>query len=228
MQLSFPTIPARLSHTLRCRRGLAMVEFAMSLPVVLTLGLVGMETANLMLAHLRISNIAMLTADNASRVRESIDEADVIELFTGALLAGQSIDFPANGRIILYSVEPHSNGTNQWIRWQRCAGQLSVAPSYGRPKDANNNAITNGTERTRPSSEVRSTLTAVGPPGNQIKAHPGTAVMVAEVVYNYQPLVSEDFLGPIQIRYTSAFNVRQRNDQVLKNVGNVTARSCGT
>lgn len=199
----------------------------MSLPVVLTLGLVGMETANLMLAHLRISNIAMLTADNASRVRDSIDEADVIELFTGALLAGESIDFAPNGRIILYSVEPHSNGTNQWIRWQRCAGQLSAAPSYGRPLDGSGRAITDGTERTRPSSEARSTITAVGPPGNQIAAQSGTAVMVAEVVYNYQPLVTEKFLGPIQIRYTSAFNVRQRNDQVLKNVGSATPRSCG-
>ena len=60
---------------------------------LLTLGLVGLETANFAMAHLRVSNIAMLTADNAARVRDSIDEADVIELFTGAKMTGDSIKF---------------------------------------------------------------------------------------------------------------------------------------
>lgn len=210
-----------------CRSGMAMVEFAMALPAVLTLGLAGMEVAWLMLAHLKISNIAMLTADNASRVRETIDETDVNELFTGAILAGQSINFQNNGRIILYSIEPNADNTRQWIRWQRCIGSLAVAPSYGRPLAANGTAITNGTEMTTPSSPTLVTTTAIGPPGNQIQAQPGMATMMAEVVYNYQPLVSGALLGPMQIRYTSAFNVRQRNDQVLHNVSGTTVRSCG-
>ena len=87
------------------------------------------------MAHLRVSNIAMLTADNAARVRDSIDEADVIELFTGAKMTGASINFAQNGRIILSSLEPTDGRTNrQWIRWQRCDGALNVAsePMAGR------------------------------------------------------------------------------------------------
>lgn len=209
------------------RSGIALVEFAMALPPLLTLGLAGMETAWFMLAHLKISNMAMLVADNASRVRDRIDEADVNELFTGALLAGESIEFQQNGRIILYSVEPNAANTRQWIRWQRCIGNLNRAPSYGRPMRANGTTITNGTERTAPSAADASTMTQIGPAGNQIAAQSGTAVMVAEVVYNYQPLVSGNLLGPLQIRYTNAFNVRQRNDQVLYNAANNTVRSCG-
>ena len=114
-----------------CESGLAFVEFAMSLPVLVTLGLVGLETANLAMAHLRVSNIAMLTADNAARVRDSIDEANVIELLTGAKMTGDSIRFRQNGRIILSSVEPNTAGaggtsTGQWIRWQRCDGAKNV------------------------------------------------------------------------------------------------------
>ncbi|HEY0324802.1 MAG TPA: pilus assembly protein [Allosphingosinicella sp.] len=219
-----------------CNSGLALTEFALSLPILLALSLYGFETANLAIAHLRVSNIATLTADNAARVRDSIDEANVIELMTGAKMTGSGIDFAANGRIILSDFERTQNN-RQWIRWQRCDGALNVNSSYGRPKTAANGDIVNGTEHlaadriapsNAPSSPHHATLTQIGPPGRQIAASSGTAVMVVEVVYNYQPIVSERLFGPRQIRYESAFNVRQRNDHSLRNAGRVTPRSCNT
>jgi hypothetical protein len=220
-----------------CKSGLALTEFAFSLPILLALGLYGFETANLAIAHLRVSNIAMLTADNAARVRESIDEANVTELLAGAKMTGTNINFAPNGRIILPSFEANAANTRQWIRWQRCDGALNINSSYGQPRTATNTVINNGTEiygadrqtvSTAPSSEQHATLTAVGPTGRQISAQPGTAVMVVEVVYNYQPVVSQSLFGPIQIRYESAFNVRQRTDQSLRNAGRITPRSCNT
>ena len=210
--------PSRFAERLRrCDGGLAMVEFAMSLPVLVTLGLVGLETANLAMAHLRISNIAMLASDNAARVRDSIDEANVIELLTGAKMTGDSIRFRQNGRIILSSIEPNTAGTGgastgQWIRWQRCDGAKVVTSSYG-PQ---------GTGQTNNS------LQAVGPAGNQISASSGTAIMLVEVVYDYQPLVSNSIFGARTIRYESAFNVRQRTNQAISNIGNATPRNCTT
>jgi hypothetical protein len=200
-----------------CDGGLAFIEFAMALPVLVTLGLVGLETANLAMAHLRVSNIAMLTADNAARVRDGIDEANVIELITGAKMTGDSIEFRQNGRIILSSVEPNQAGyngasTGQWIRWQRCDGQRNVASSYGPEGTGQNNA----------------SLQAVGPPGNRIAASAGTAIMLVEVVYDYQPLVSDTIFGERIIRYESAFNVRQRTNQAITNVGNATPKNCTT
>jgi len=219
-------------------KGVAAIEFAITLPVLLTLGLVGLETAHYAITHLRISNIAMITADNAARVRDSIDETDVEELFVGALLAGDSIDFEENGRVILYSVEPNGTNTRQWIRWQRCDGDKDVDPSYGRPLNSAGVAITNGTEifatnrtsassATARSSETAVTATAVGPADNQIAAQAGTAVMIAEAVYDYQPLVPNSLLEGKQIRYVSGFNVRQRNDQSLRNSTATTPKSCG-
>jgi hypothetical protein len=201
----------------RCESGVALIEFAMSLPVLVTLGLVGLETANLAMAHLRVSNIAMIASDNAARVRDSIDEADVIELLTGAKMTGDSIRFRQNGRIILSSIEPNTAGsggtsTGQWIRWQRCDGAKNVSSSYGAQGTGQNNA----------------SLQAVGPAGNQISASAGTAIMMVEVVYDYQPLVSNSIFGPRTIRYESAFNVRQRTNQAITNNGNATPRNCTT
>ena len=195
--------------------GLALTEFAFSVPILLTLGLFGLETANFAIAHLRVSNIAMLTADNAARVRDSIDEADVIELFTGAKMTGNSIQFAQNGRIVLSSIEPNTAGTNgastgQWIRWQRCDGRRVFSSAYGTQGTGQNNA----------------SLQYVGTAANPISAASGTAVMVVEVSYIYQPIIPNSFLSGREIRYESAFNVRQRVNQQLNNQGNVTGRTC--
>jgi hypothetical protein len=218
-----------------CESGLAMIEFALSLPVLLALCLLGLETANFAMANLRVSNIAVLTADNAARVRDSIDESDINELMTGAKMTGAAIDFAANGRIILSDLEPNAANTAQWIRWQRCDGAMSVAPLYGRPLTAANIAINNATEffnanrttaSSAPSSETRFTMTSMGTAPNQIAAQPGTAVMMVEVVYRYQPLIPNSVLNNREIRYESAFNVRQRTNQSLTNVGAITPKRC--
>ena len=166
--------------------GLAFIEFAMSLPVLVTFAFCGLEAANFAMAHLRVANIAMLTADNASRVRDSIDEANVIELLTGAKMSGDSIQFRQNGRIILSSIENtdtdndgnngHGNNPggcdpsnpghgstcgNQWVRWQRCDGARNATSVYGTQGNTN--------------------LTRVGTGTNAFTVQPGTAVMVVEV-----------------------------------------------
>jgi hypothetical protein len=210
-------LSARCSRLRRCESGLAFVEFALALPVLSTLVLVGLETANLAMAHLRISNIAMLASDNASRVRDSIDEGDVIELLTGAKMTGDTISFRQHGRIILSSIEPNTAGANgastgQWIRWQRCDGAKVVTSSYGAQGTGQNSA----------------TLQQMGVAGSQIAATTGTAIMVVEVVYDYQPLVSSTIFGARTIRYESAFNVRQRTNQAITNVNNATPKNCTT
>ena len=188
------------------RSGVAFTEFALALPVLLALGMGGLETAHYALAVQEVSQIAMTAADNASRVRISIDEADVNDVLTGAKLVGQYINFPANGRIILSDLEQStSDTTKQWIRWQRCTGAKNVASSYGTPNTMSS-----------------STMTAMGPSGNQIQAQASTAVMFVEVVYDYQPLISNFFAGGARtLRTTTAFNVRQRTDQTMHNDNNL-------
>ena len=238
--LKSPLLATRFAGSLRdCRSGVAFLEFAFALPVVLALGLLGLETANYAMSNLRVSNIAMLTADNAARVRDSIDEGDVVELLTGAKMSGSNINFAQNGRIILTDLERHSTQNLQWVRWQRCDGALNYAanPATLRPLTAGGAVISNGTEiyntdrvtaSSAPSSETKATLTQVGTGSNVISAASGTAVMVVEVAYNYQPVIPNSFLQGRRITYVSAFNVRQRNDQTLRNINRITPKSCNT
>lgn len=231
-------LAARFAGSLRDdHSGLAFIEFAFALPVVLALGLLGLETANYAMSNLRVSNIAMLTADNASRVRDSIDEGDVVELLTGAKMSGSNINFAQNGRIILTDLERHSTQNLQWVRWQRCDGALNYTPNPAalRPLTAGGAVITNGTEiyntdrittSSAPSNETKASLASVGTGTNVISANAGTAVMVVEVAYNYQPVIPNSFLQGRQITYVSAFNVRQRTDQTLRNINRITPKSC--
>jgi len=194
--------PARLLTRLRHdERGVQLVEFAVAIPVLLTLGLGGIEVANYSIASIRCSQIAMTVADNAGRVRSSIDEADVNEMMIGAKQIGKGVKFAENGRIILSSLEQNAAKNGQWIRWQRCAGKKAVTSSYG----------------VEGAGKTDTSVQSMGPAGNQIAALSGTAVMFVEVVYDYQPIVSNRLLGNRTMRYVSAFNVRQRTDQTLKN-----------
>lgn len=202
------------------RRGTAMVEFAVAAPVVLTVGVVGLEMANFGIANLRVTQLAAIAADSASRVRDSIDEADVVELLAGAKMTGEKIQFAQNGRIVLSSLEqndPNGDGNyadsnGQWIRWQRCDGARRFIPTHVQDKGKTNNS-----------------LQAMGPAGNQIAALPGTAVNVVEVEYVYQPVAgSVVFQTPRIIRTTVAFNVRQRTSQALTNSSNLSAAQIRT
>ena len=105
----------------------------MSLPVLVTLGLVGLETANLAMAHLRVSNIAMLTADNAARVRDSIDEANVIELLTGAKMTGDSIRFRRTAASSCRASSPIPPARTAPAPASGSAGSAATAPRTSSP-----------------------------------------------------------------------------------------------
>ena len=197
---------------LRSERGAALIEFAYSLPVVLALGFGGLEAANLALAHVKTNQIAQSVADNAGRVSPTIDESDINEVFAGATQIGQSINFQANGRIVLSSLQ--DNGLSgaqhgQMINWQRCSGSLtSIAPAYG----------------VQGKGKTDASLPAMGPTGRQIQSAVGTAVMFVEVTFQYQPLIPG--FPTRQIRYETAFNVRERVNQNITNTNSLAVNSC--
>jgi hypothetical protein len=121
-----------------CRRGLAMVEAAFALPILLLMIFGGLEIAHMAMSHLRVNQIAITVADNAGRVRTGIDESNIYEVFSGANLIGDTISFEDRGRIVLSSLEPNGkegSSEGQKITWQRCFGDLDVEPRYGEQGD---------------------------------------------------------------------------------------------
>ena len=199
--------------------GLALIEFAFVAPLMLTLGLAGLETANLATAHMQVSQIAMLAADNASRSRQSIDEADIREIFTGVDITGKSINFSENARVILSSFE-HNRKTGSregyWIRWQRCYGaNTAYSSSYG----VENNTSENGPAW--PLTYNSDLEAGIGPTGKKMTTVGLGAVNFVEVFYDYKPLVSDRFFGDVVMHYQSAFIARERDDHALKNGGGI-------
>lgn len=193
--------------------GIALTEFALALPVFITLTVGGLEFANLANTHMRLSQISMSVADNAGRYDPSIDETDIGELIAAAEVVGDGLNFTANGRVVLSSLQHNGlsdSDEGQVINWQRCFGDLNVVSAYGVENDG----------------ETDSSLAAgMGKTGNKIVAADGTAVMFVEVTYDYEPF----FPGVVpakQIRYETAFNVRTRNSFDITNVNNETVSGC--
>ncbi len=195
------------------RRGLALLEFAFSLPLVLGVGLYGVETANLALANMRISQIALNLADNASRVgvmqannTTQLREIDVNDVLTAARLQGAPWDLTTRGRIIVSSLE-EKNGA-QLIHWQRCLGTSNGADfdsHYGTTK------TTDGIDAT--SANAGTVITGgMGPTGGKVTAPPDSGVMFVEINYLYKPVVSTAWLpgGSARIHYIASFVVRDR------------------
>lgn len=184
------------------RSGVAMVEFAFAAPLVLGMGMMGTDTAGMVIAHMQVSQIASQVADNASRVGTAnvvsiyqITEGDINETFVGAEKVGEGISIFSRGRIILSSLQRNASG-GQWIAWQRCRGAKNYASTYG--------VQGNGATGTA--------FPGMGVPGRMITASPGTAVMFVEVAYDYQSITPINLFNNQQIVYTAAFNVRDNRD----------------
>lgn len=184
--------------------GAALTEFALSAPVLMTAGLWGVETANQAIVQMRINQIAVLIADNASRIGENsllgeakIYESDLNDVLYGAQVQGGSqFDFYEHGRVILSSLEvvPETED-QQYIHWQRCMGKLRYASTHGYTGDG-----------------LDGGLDGMGPAGEEIIAFDDEAVMFVEVAYVYQPLISSAFSAAGTLRATAAFNVRENRD----------------
>jgi Flp pilus assembly pilin Flp len=197
----------------RAESGVAMTEFALAMPFILGVGLVGIETAHRTLVQMQISQIATQVADNASRIGEltilqdtKIYEEQINDLLHGAdLQAGPGLKLYEHGRVVVSSLEVwqpsvHSNGNAtpqadgvQFIHWQRCAGALARDSLFGNQ----NSAVVDG----------------MGPEGQEVLASTDTPVMFVEVFYDYQPIIAFDMFGEDEVYATAAFVVRHNRDQ---------------
>lgn len=225
---------ARVPRLLADRSGLAMLEFALTLPVVLTLGGYGIELSSVALTNMRISQYALNLADTTSRLGldagggvVQLREADVNDAFQGIRLAGASIGLGTNGRVTLSSLEnikqSYDSTYVQRIHWQRCFGKMSgpgYDSSYGKTK------ITDGATNT--AGDSGTTTTGMGPASSPVSAPQDNAVMFVEINYTYTPIFGSMFMAPQVIRYTGSLLVRDNRDfrQIYNPSPAATASTC--
>lgn len=203
--MSGPRIIDLLKRLARDRSGLAMTEFALSMPLLFTAGLVGVETAYQTAVQMQISQVAVHVADNASRIGDTstlrdrkIYESDINDVFSGAnVQAGDRIALFEHGRIILSSLEvvPDTDD-QQYIHWQRCRGKKEVKSSYGEQHEG----------------LTGSGIPGMGPAGEEVIAFKHEAVMFVEVQYDYQPLIGDFIPHRKVLSAIASFNVRDSRD----------------
>ncbi|MDQ2893698.1 MAG: pilus assembly protein [Pseudomonadota bacterium] len=213
------SIAARISRLAQNTSGLALLEFAFTLPILLTMSLTGAELTNYVTTRMRVSQMALQLADNAARMgkgtqitAKSISELDINDLLTGANLQSGELDLNGRGRVILSDLEPvaNPNPTNKYkIVWQRCyGGKTAHASKYGKTGDTG--------------------LDGIGPTGQLAVAQPDNATMFVEVYYEYKPLIGLGSLAPsTTMTETASMAVRDRRDlSQIYNNENVAKSLC--
>lgn len=191
-----------LGRLARSTSAVSAVELGLSMPFLMGLSLTGIEVVNLALIHVRLNQLAITVADNASRAKQAqvngapqFREYDMNQVFRAAALQGEDLQIPQRGRVIVSSLQVNSQG-GQWIAWQRCWGKNTWSSRYG-PQ---------GTGATGTS------FAGMGYTTTKMTADAGTAIMFVEIAYDYKPYFLGSILPAKVIRKEAALYVRDDRD----------------
>ncbi|HVF92675.1 MAG TPA: hypothetical protein VM900_00020 [Sphingomonas sp.] len=216
------------------RRANALVEFAFAAPIVLSLGLYGIELGNQSLVNMRISQIALNLADNASRSGqilssnvEQLREGDVNDVLQAARLQGASFNLTTGGRITVSSLEnvkqSYDTAPVQRIHWQRCVG-ANNDPAYA----SHYGTTTVSAGKTEFAADKGTDLPGgMGKAGALVNAPAGSGLIFVEINYAYRPLTPW-LMQPYRVHYTANMIVRNNRDfrQLYNPVSSATPSTC--
>ncbi|HRO12218.1 TadE/TadG family type IV pilus assembly protein [Amaricoccus sp.] len=172
---------SRLPGLLRDRRGVAAMEFALILPILVLFSAGTIEYSRLILLTQKLQSGAFILADLTARDR-TLSEDQLENIFLAIDNIIQPFEFAADGRAIVSSVG--RDGSNLLrVNWQRTSvGDLTAASAIG----------TEGDSATLPAD---------------LDVAAGETVIAAEVFYSFTPLFGIG-LEPRVIRKVSYFKPR--------------------
>lgn len=196
-----PRSVSRLARRLAADRcGVAMLEFALMLPLFLGFVLTGIEVANYVLANNRTQRLAAMTADLVAQSgvgTVGATEGDMYDLFSAIDLTAQPFDIRNHGRVVITSVKGTDNNNDRTIEnrilWQRFDGNyLTALPLLG----------------CNQTNEIATMPNARILPLNEMLFH-------VQVTYNYQPVFSSRPFQWLQLptEFTRTAMFRARSTQ---------------
>lgn len=155
--------------------GIAMVEFALIMPVLLLLVMGGLELSRYVLLHQKLSRLASNAGDLVSRA-EKLTVADVNQVFEASQYIVRPFDMNPEGVVVISSVakQPDNPPIVQWQ--QQGGGGASATSQIGRSSQPANLP---GTFVLRDFQDV----------------------IVAEVFYRYEPLIFDDIFPPADLYF---------------------------
>ncbi|MBB3692902.1 TadE/TadG family type IV pilus assembly protein [Sphingomonas sp. BK580] len=208
------TARALLARVARERRGIAMLELALVMPLFLGFVLTGLEFANWVMANNRAQRLASMTADLVAQSgvgSVGASEKQIYDLFSAIDITAQPFDLRNHGRVIISSVKGTDDDVDGVIErrflWQRFDGNyVAATPLLG---CAQTSALAN-----LPASRAL--------PLDEILFH-------VQVTYDYQPLISRRPFGWLNlgtaITRTATYRARSTQFQTPSPVTQFPAKS---
>jgi Flp pilus assembly protein TadG len=178
---------------LKDERGVAAIEFALVLPVVLLILLGCFEVPRFVLIYQKLARTASGVADLVAQGDEPLQKNQMNDIFIAGKVMMQPYDVIANGKIIVSSINNPSPS---------CAGSVGTKVTW--QKDNGGSA----TGTTKVGAKCQSpVLPAALMPGN------GEEVLAAEVYFNYVPVFTNLIYSGSQL-YTISYT-RPRNKNLM-------------
>lgn len=173
----------RIRQLIKDTRGVAAIEFALFLPLLVVLFLGGFELSRYILINQKTEKSAYAVADIVAQ-QTSVTKAQLDQIILAASEIMRPYDIGNNGRIILTSVYKNGTANEPTVQWQYVGG---------------------GT-LTKDSKVGKVGQTAVLP-GN-LTLNDKDNVIVAEFYYEVKPLFAHSGLGPSSLYKFALFKPR--------------------
>ena len=166
----------------RNQRGVAALEFALSLPIIITLMIGVMEVTRFILVVQMVANVSRTMADLSSQGKE-MTFAELSSAFAAIKFVAKPFDMQVDGKVFVSSISVVGGGSPD-MNWQECTGDLGSAISaVGIPGN-----------------------TLALPPGFTVRE--GYTVIVSEAYYDFKPILINWILPPRRIYRASFFRAR--------------------
>jgi len=186
--------------------GIAVLEFAIAVPVIVTLLMGTIDLVTYVIAHQRISRAAYTMSNLLTQMDKGLKEAQVSDMMLALNRVSDPYDIATNGKATMTAIigkGPDGVEPDYFkVAWQRCYGAGTGSSSYG----AENTTVAQS------SFPVNTIVTS-----SQI-------LIVTEITYNFEPMLG--FL-PLagDIEYKSYFRPRRGTIESIQN-DNTTPHSC--
>jgi Flp pilus assembly protein TadG len=174
---------ALLARALNENSGIAAVEFALLVPILITLFFGAVEVTRFILVSQKVEKLAHTVADVTAQSK-TLSNAQLDQLLEATENIMEPFTTGANSRVLITSLYRASGTDFATVRWRYAGGgALSATSEFG-------------TVGSVPTMPVAFTF------------NERENVIAAEVFYRFSPLVSSDFFGTVTIRRTAFYKPR--------------------
>jgi len=121
----------RLRRFGKDERGVAAIEFALVLPIMVLLLLGCFEVPRFVLIYQKIARTSSGVADLVAQADDPITSDQMTDVFSASKMMMQPYDVAANGEVIVSSINNPTGGTGVKITWQVRNGTVTTASKIG-------------------------------------------------------------------------------------------------